>query len=1082
MGCAASVKPALTDKAQKAGGGKDGGGGSETEAASASSVDLTASELSTAETAQQSGSNKHPQELKNAQAASGGGGPVAGPATAAAAAQSAGKVATTRNHVTTIAGVAVVVGEVFLAVGEANCLVAAALQVIQTIRTRYTAVLANREAASALAKRVVIAEGPLLAIQAHLQAMERDLSPQAVAPPGLEIALTAVKEAVDQVEKIITEWSAKGAGFFGTLRQGLVSKSFGEDFKQAAVLLDTALQQVIESAIVRTLITTAETSRTLDSLAKVASEDALARRNDMQNLRTDVERQRSEMGATLDAVLERAELTHDLLSELLEKQLGEKLDVMKGTLDSIRDGQTEQTKLIEGALRLIQAGQHPLASGSDTSPASIDCFIGYRVNDTGEGHGADGSVFKLRAALEERGFAVFIGEKSITAGPNDYPAQIDDALSRATVFIALCSPGYAAIDSWSRRELNMALDLNKPIIPVWHSGPYPPDKARVFLTGLHRVPRSSVRNASPQAPFCGASLPAVTDEIVAALDGMNVPRSRALRAAQGPGRPPSSIMAGGETPRKVSVVGQEETDSVKTTEPQLTEEDQTENAVAVRNWLIAHDLKERAIVISRLLRQKLDVASVKDISYVKAEDLDKLGLHPPLLRRLRSALGMPNTASEEEVTKARELIRAQQEAQLNDAAMLAGLTAAKTVEDRMRLETEVQNARVAAAHATAAAEREAVQRRLQEERERHTAELEAQAARLRAEMEAMTAKAVEEARLRVELQKAANVESEAMRAQKAAEFEEHARQLREEKELRANEKERMRQELMRIKAERDHAEEKAGAARKLAEAEIAQRVAAEERTQIAAQLAQAEKDTAVMQARLAEQERATAAAKAADAEALASAAEKRAAIAEKKAEEDAAAAVAAREARAAAAAAEARAVAQVAEAVEAAARAKAAQADAESKAAAEVKAAREAAAASAASAAALSAKGVADRIAHETGAHSKRIVEAQERWLYLSQLPTHTRKELKEMEIMEGIIEAEVSSADKRGKSAQGDRAAAASVPELRNSRLDELKARWLFLHGQSKPSAAAMKEMLELEKQIEVLERQQSAYEARTT
>lgn len=52
------------------------------------------------------------------------------------------------------------------------------------------------------------------------------------------------------------------------------------------------------------------------------------------------------------------------------------------------------------------------------------------------------------------------------------------------------------------RRLQFADNLKKPIVPLWHSGKYPPDKIAIFLGGMQRVPRGNApmaQSASAEA-------------------------------------------------------------------------------------------------------------------------------------------------------------------------------------------------------------------------------------------------------------------------------------------------------------------------------------------------------------------------------------------------------------------------------------------------------------------------------------------------------------------------------------------------------------------------------------------------------
>ncbi|KAG1681521.1 hypothetical protein FOA52_014027 [Chlamydomonas sp. UWO 241] len=55
-------------------------------------------------------------------------------------------------------------------------------------------------------------------------------------------------------------------------------------------------------------------------------------------------------------------------------------------------------------------------------------------------------------------------------------------------------------------ELRLALDLNKPIIPLWHSGSYPPPKLVLRLSGIQSTPSSGPFNAASDLESVAASI------------------------------------------------------------------------------------------------------------------------------------------------------------------------------------------------------------------------------------------------------------------------------------------------------------------------------------------------------------------------------------------------------------------------------------------------------------------------------------------------------------------------------------------------------------------------------------------------
>ena len=66
--------------------------------------------------------------------------------------------------------------------------------------------------------------------------------------------------------------------------------------------------------------------------------------------------------------------------------------------------------------------------------------------------------------------------------------ELQKAVQRCDAFIPLCSVNYGSTE-WTYREYQLADQKLKKIMPVWHSGPFPPPALEIFLSGLQRVPR-----------------------------------------------------------------------------------------------------------------------------------------------------------------------------------------------------------------------------------------------------------------------------------------------------------------------------------------------------------------------------------------------------------------------------------------------------------------------------------------------------------------------------------------------------------------------------------------------------------------
>ena len=83
-------------------------------------------------------------------------------------------------------------------------------------------------------------------------------------------------------------------------------------------------------------------------------------------------------------------------------------------------------------------------------------------------------------------YSVFVAESDLKGGQS-WAARIQDAVRRCEALVVLCSPTYGDTQ-WTFRELQLADNHRKPIVPVWHSGPFPPPSVEIFLSGSQRVP------------------------------------------------------------------------------------------------------------------------------------------------------------------------------------------------------------------------------------------------------------------------------------------------------------------------------------------------------------------------------------------------------------------------------------------------------------------------------------------------------------------------------------------------------------------------------------------------------------------
>ncbi|PNH03326.1 Serine/threonine-protein phosphatase 6 regulatory ankyrin repeat subunit A [Tetrabaena socialis] len=114
-------------------------------------------------------------------------------------------------------------------------------------------------------------------------------------------------------------------------------------------------------------------------------------------------------------------------------------------------------------------------------------MLSYRTTDAGaKALGGDGSAHLIKDFLQRKGYTVFVGEISLEGG-QQWADQIQDAVLECKVFVAVCSSEYGDTE-WTKREYQLADNSKKIIIPLWHSGTYPPKRLAIFMGGLQRVP------------------------------------------------------------------------------------------------------------------------------------------------------------------------------------------------------------------------------------------------------------------------------------------------------------------------------------------------------------------------------------------------------------------------------------------------------------------------------------------------------------------------------------------------------------------------------------------------------------------
>lgn len=139
------------------------------------------------------------------------------------------------------------------------------------------------------------------------------------------------------------------------------------------------------------------------------------------------------------------------------------------------------------AARLSSLSEPDLSTSSQSSGAPNRIMISYRVEDTGsrENNG-DGTALKLKEDLEGLGYEIFVGEEYIQ-GSMGWMDEIAKAMKRANAIIFLCSNDYCNT-IWTKKEVAYAMEKRMKVVPIWHSGVYPPEPVEFVMAGIQRVP------------------------------------------------------------------------------------------------------------------------------------------------------------------------------------------------------------------------------------------------------------------------------------------------------------------------------------------------------------------------------------------------------------------------------------------------------------------------------------------------------------------------------------------------------------------------------------------------------------------
>lgn len=111
-------------------------------------------------------------------------------------------------------------------------------------------------------------------------------------------------------------------------------------------------------------------------------------------------------------------------------------------------------------------------------------MISYRVRETGKAErGGDETAIELTGLLRQAGYSVFLDIHRLHTG-DDWLSTITRAVQGCVAFIPIISSSYGskAQSEYTYKEYLLAQSLKKAIMPVHHSGDYPPLDLALHMT------------------------------------------------------------------------------------------------------------------------------------------------------------------------------------------------------------------------------------------------------------------------------------------------------------------------------------------------------------------------------------------------------------------------------------------------------------------------------------------------------------------------------------------------------------------------------------------------------------------------
>lgn len=125
----------------------------------------------------------------------------------------------------------------------------------------------------------------------------------------------------------------------------------------------------------------------------------------------------------------------------------------------------------------------------------FDIMISYRVPETGrptpQHKEADNTAPQLQQRLVAAGYSVFLDVDNLQGG-TDWLGDITAAVQSSTAIVPIVSSTYGDREKspFTYKEYVLAESCKKVIVPVFHSGTFPPQALALHMLTMQYVPRA----------------------------------------------------------------------------------------------------------------------------------------------------------------------------------------------------------------------------------------------------------------------------------------------------------------------------------------------------------------------------------------------------------------------------------------------------------------------------------------------------------------------------------------------------------------------------------------------------------------